>query len=81
MSGPQDLRLSLDAETEGSPLCLDLWKGFSAPLKFTLVTVDEDAERGNRNWYTFPHQVDDGDVDEQVHFARALSHGLLVIKD
>ena len=81
MSGPQDQRVGLEAETEGSPLYLDLWKGFSAPIKFTLVTVDEDAERNDQNWYRFPHFVADGDDDARVHFARALSHGLLVIKD
>ena len=79
MSGPQYQRVGLEAETGGSPLYLNLWKGFSAPIKFSLVTLDEDAGRNNRNWYTFPHQVADGEV--RVHFARALSHGLLIIKN
>lgn len=81
MSGPQDQRVGLEAETEGSPLYLDLWKGFSTPIKFTLVTVDEDAERNDLNLYSFPHQFADRDDNAQVHFARALSQGLLMIRN
>ena len=49
--------------------------------KITLVTVDDDAGRNHQNWYIFPHFVADGDDNARVHFARALSHSLLVIKD
>ena len=81
MPVPQDQRLSLEAETEDQPLHLDLWIGFSAPIKLTLVTVDENAERNDQSCYALPHQVIDDDDTVQIHLARALSYGLLVVKD
>lgn len=86
MPGPANLVASLQVEPSYYPtfnkqetLYLDLWKGFSASIKLIIRKLDEEAERDEANWYTFPHNV--VDRRDEIHFARALSHGLLIVKD
>lgn len=92
MSQPATLTLDLEVvydRHEGqNDLVLDLWKGFSATVKAIVINQNPgpEPESGNADWIYHLAVIGDAGLEDvirptQIHLARALSKGLLVIKD
>lgn len=92
MSEPATLTLDLEVvhhPNEGQKaLILDLWNGFSATIRTIVINQNPgpEPESGNADWiYTLAvigaAGIEDVNRSPQIHLARALSKGLLVIKD
>lgn len=92
MSQPATLTLDLEVvydRHEGqNDLVLDLWKGFSATVKAIVINQNPgpEPESGNADWIYHLAVMGGAGLENvnrpwQIHLGRALSKGLLIIKD